>query len=146
MHKYCEYTTNLNLKRKKKTFRNSNNSFFITAIAKYGVKWWKIPGKSAFTVLCITVLIVPLSIDWRSLTSKTRHVQRDINERIRRRRPTPQSGHVIFENINTQCFSGDKIDVPFSIVIFWYEQYRLISERSDSIEPRAIFWIAFSSN
>jgi hypothetical protein len=120
--------------------------FFITPIAKYGVKWWNIPGKLAFTVLCITVLIVPLSIDWRSLTSKTRHVQRHIIERIKRRRPTPQSGHEIFENKNPQCFSGNKIYVPFSFVIFSYEQYRLISDRSDSTEPRAIFWITFSSN
>jgi hypothetical protein len=32
-------------------------------------------------------------------------------ERMRRRRPMPQSGQKIFENKNPQYFSGIKIDV-----------------------------------
>jgi len=30
----------------------------------------------------------------------------------------PQSGHETFENKNPQWFSGNRIDVPFSLVIF----------------------------
>lgn len=121
-------------------------SYLLTAMAKYGVKWWNTPGKSALTVLYMTVLIVPLSIDWRSLTNKTKQVQRERRETIRRSTPMPQSGQKTLANINSQCLLGTKVHVLFSLVAFWYEQCRFKSDRSVSTEPRAIFWMTFSSN
>ena len=118
----------------------------VTPMAKYGVRCRKTPGKSAFTVLKITVLIVPLSIDWRSFTRRIRQQQRANNERTNRRRPTPQSGQDTFEKMNPHRLSGINVELPYSLVTFWKEQKRFKSEALGSSMPIAMFWMTFSSS